>query len=171
MNRWRSSSGALAALLWSVILLSGAFGCGITREVSLPNGYICYVDDYIWIAHPDILGDVVRNIEELDVQHDVVFGSTRDEWDEALVDYFILDTQLQVVWNTTDYNAWSEQLVQLGIEQHNLRWPGVNFNGFSFWRVIVSALGLGTVLFLVAWAVLLIGKHEGETRQDRLDRL
>lgn len=170
MNHWRSTSGALAALLWVTILLSGAFGCGFTREVSLPNGYTCYVDDFIWIAHPDILGDVVSDVEELDVHDDMVFGSMRDDWDDEFVAYFILDTQLQVVWKTSDHNAWSEQLAQLGIEQRNLRWPGVNFNGLSIWRVIVP-LVLSIMLSFVVWVVLRLGKHVREIRQDRLDRL
>ncbi len=171
MNRWRSYEGAAAILLWGVILLSGAFGCGITREVSLPNGYICYVDKFIWIAQPDQLETTVDDVGQLDVQGDIVFGRRYDSWKEEFIGYFILDTQRQSVWYTQDDAAWREQLAKLGIEKLNLRWPGVFFNGVPFiWKIMPWVIG--TVLIaVVSGGVHLIARHERQVRQDRLDRL
>ncbi len=150
MQEWQSPLGVFAILLWAIILLSGAIGCGFTREVTLPNGYICYVDDFIWVAHPDQLETTVDDVEKLDVQGDIVFGRRYDSWSDEFIGYFILDTKLQVVWLTQDYNAWSEQLAELGIEKRNLRWPGVNFNGFPFWSTVFSTL----VVLALLWAFI-----------------
>lgn len=171
MNHRRSQSGALAVLLWATILLSGAFGCGITREVSLPNGYICSVDKFIWISHPDEIGAAVGDVEKLDVQGDIVFGTTQDDWSDEFVGYFILDTQLQVVWITHDYAQWSEQLADLGVEKPNLRWPGMNFNGFSIWNLITPTIIVFIPMLLLVWVILQFARHERQIRQDRLDRL
>jgi len=171
MQAWRTKSGALAIFLWTMILLSGAFGCGITREVSLPNGYICYVDDFIWIAHPDQLGSTVDDVEILDVQGDIVFGRTQDWVSDEFTGYFILDTQLQVVWLTDDYTAWCAQLAELGIDQRNLRWPGVNFSGFSFWNLAVPIIIVLVLTMILIWLIRLSAEHERAIRQDRLDRL
>ncbi len=171
MQEWRSASGATAVVLWMMILISGAFGCGITREVSLPNGYICNVDKFIWIDHPDIPGDVVHDVEELDVHDDIVFGTRRDYWNDQFIGYFVLDTQLQVVWFTSVYDQWVQQLAELGIADRNLRWPGVNFNGPSVGKVVVPILILFSVLSVVVWIIHQFAKHERAIRQDRLDSL
>ena len=160
MNQWRSVSGTLAVLLWILILCSGAFGCGITREVTLPNGYICNVDDMIWITHPDIERDVVIDIEVLDVQNGIVFGSRRDWITDEFLGYFIIETKLQEAWFTWDESAWRVELSNLGIDDLNLRWPGVNFNGPSLWQIVVPALIAIAVISFVVWVILQIGKHE-----------
>ncbi|MHA7813791.1 MAG: hypothetical protein ACX94C_10410 [Phycisphaerales bacterium] len=171
MQEWRSASGAIAVGLWMLMLMSGAFGCGFTREVTLPNGYICNVDKFIWIDHPGILGDVVHDVEELDVNDEIVFGTRRDYWNGQFIGYFVLDTQLQAVWFTSDYDEWVQQLADLGITDRNLRWPGVNFNGSSVWQIVVPILIFCSVISVILWIILQFAKHERAIRQDRLDRL
>lgn len=171
MQDWKSGSGIIAVVLWAAILLSGAIGCGITREVTLPIGYICNVDDMIWITHPDEDWDVVINIEVLDVQNGIVFGSRRDWITNEFLGYFIIETELQEAWFTWDEAAWRVELSNMGIDELNLRWPGVNFNGPSLWQIVVPTLiAIAVIVFLVRVSRQ-FGMHQRQLRQDRPDRL
>ena len=113
----------------------------------------------------------MHDIENLDVQGDLVFGTRRDWISEEFLGYFILDTQLQVAWVTSDGEEWSQQLRELGVTQTNLRWPGVNFNGFSIWSVITPIVIILCMIVALLWFIMQFAKHERQIRQDHLDRL
>ncbi|MFK7882814.1 MAG: hypothetical protein AB8F26_01355 [Phycisphaerales bacterium] len=153
----------LAGLAWS--------GCGWTRPVPLPNGYICNVDKFIWIDHPDHQGDTVSGVGELDVHGDVVIGTQLDWESDEEIGYFILDTNAHDLYVTRSLEEFAEAVADRGIENTNLRWPGVNFNGPRPIRLLVYALlaasAFGVFLLLTRSAA----RREADIRQNRLDRL
>ncbi|MEZ6163334.1 MAG: hypothetical protein R3B67_02750 [Phycisphaerales bacterium] len=141
------------------------------REVSLPNGYILYVDDFSWIEHPSQTAKAVHDVGELDIQGDIVFGTRWDSWDEEFLGYFILDTQLQVVWYTRDENEWVEKLNEMGIKEPKVRWPGLFFNGYPLWLLVILMSILLPVILLTIWILRQFILEERQLYQDRFDRL
>lgn len=171
MKHWNNPAGALCLALWWLALLSGAVGCGITREVALPNGYICSVDKFIWIAHPEVMGSGVGDVQEIDVHGDLVFGTTLRNSMPGSTAYFIIETRLGETWTTRDAVEWRDELAVLGVERPNLRWPGPFFNGPPIGTLLISA-GVVLVLILMGvWAIRGLIRHEHRVRRDRLDRL
>lgn len=170
MRSWRSSEAGAAILFWMILFALAWSGCGITREVTLPNGYICYVDKLIWIAHPDVDGDNVGDVQELDVQGDLVFGLTSDAWNSEPDGYFIIDTGLRVTWRTHNPGVWRDQLAQLGVTELNLRWPGHGFNTSPARAWIPYTLIVFALLLAMLWRVRRLVRREQGLRRDLPER-
>lgn len=154
-----------------MILLSGVFGCGITREEPLPNNYTLYIEDFIWIEHPHQQGEVVEDIEQLDIQGDLVFGTRRGWLSDQFLGYFILDTRIHTVSYTSSETEWLDQLTELGVEKPNIRYPGLFFHGYPLWPFVLLVLVLLPVFLLAIWILRQFVLEERQLTQDRLDRL
>lgn len=153
----------LAGLAWS--------GCGWSRPVSLPNGYICYVDDWIWIEHPDFESNTLSDVGKLDVHGDIVIGTQLDRDTNREVGYFTLNTSTHGLYVTASFEEFAAAVADRGIEEMKLRWPGRNFNGPRPFRILVYTL-IATVVFGVfVLFIRSVARHEAVIRRNRLDRL
>ncbi|MEM9373089.1 MAG: hypothetical protein AAGA55_05540 [Planctomycetota bacterium] len=123
----------IAALAWS--------GCGPGRTISMPNGYICYVDkDFIQITDPATYRNGVSDVAELDVRGDIVFGRRADIHSGDHIGYFMLDTRAKSVELFDTQPGFEAALAAAGLDGSNIRGPGLLFHAGKWFR----------------WAVLLV---------------
>ncbi|MFG0246140.1 MAG: hypothetical protein ACF8MF_08850 [Phycisphaerales bacterium JB052] len=168
MNHWRSTSGALAALLWSVILLSSAFGCGNsgTSGVGLPNGYtlMTRTPGKFWVDDSDgqRIGDKHFSVAECQVDGDLFFGTYNDYYrnPQRTSSYFIIDTAEDKYQPFMDKDEWEAALRdQWGVQQTKLvsvrdfvAQDEAAASRFMAFSIIGAVLGTLSVIAFVVWA-------------------
>lgn len=161
MKHWRSPSGALAILLWAIILLLVAFGCGNggPDSVSLPNGYTLSSWDWgeTWIEdrNGERVGDRHFSVAECQVDGNLFFGAYHDHHrnGQRTRAYFIIDTAREKYQPFMDKGRWAEVLRDLGgVENTTL----VPVSTFAERESASSAKLLGLILFGFVLAVFLI---------------
>lgn len=181
MQAWRTKSGALAILLWTMILLSGAFGCGNdgSDSVSLPNGYTLsswsWGETWIDDQDGDRVGDRHFSIARCQVEGNLFFGAYHDVHrnDQRTRAYFIVDTARDKYQPFMDKDKWEEVLQDLGGVEHPQLLSVSAFaeqKAAAGARLIVLVIGsfvLGT-LILIALVVWGFERAHRRADQDRL---
>lgn len=147
-------------MLWAIILLTGAFGCGngSPDSVSLPNNYTLSFGDWgeTWVEDRsgERIGDRHFSILECEVENDLFFGVYHEDYrnDQRIRAYFIIDTARDKYQPFIDKDKWKEALRDLGgVENAKL----VQVSAFASRDELGSAKMLGRIIFTIAIGTLL----------------
>lgn len=180
MQEWRSVSGVIAAVLWGLIFISGAFGCGNDGpdSVSLPNGYTLSSWDWeeTWVEdhNGDRIGDRHYSIAACQVQDNLFFGVYHDQHrnDQRVRSYFIIDTARDKYQPFMDKGKWNKVLWELGgVESAELVPVSTFVSRDVATARMLGQLILGTVIGSLLLIALVVWGYERAHRRMHAHRL
>ena len=114
MQEWRTTSGAIAIILWVLILTTGVFGCGLNdTAVGLPDNYkvIFEGDRGGWIFDPAGHEIEELNVIDLNWQDWYIYGRSQQSPSHGdRYHWFILNTSSRSIEGFTSRDEWERQL-------------------------------------------------------------